>query len=123
MANLLVLAPDALLRFRSGRVLLHTSTPGMPPFETDNPILIGWVCQFARPADPEKLRAELPASDRAGARQVLDYLRRSGVLVAAERASDATAAAAAGSSRVQDQLRALARRIHDLACDLPAMSP
>ncbi len=123
MANLLVLAPDALLRFRSGRVLLHTSTPGMPPFETDNPILIGWVCQFARPADPEKLRAELPASDRVVAAQVLDYLRRSGVLVAAERASDGTTAAAEGSSRVQDQLRALARSIYDLACDLLGMGP
>jgi SAM-dependent methyltransferase len=124
MANLLVFAPDALVRFRGGRVLVHTSAPSMPPFETDNPILIGWVCQFARPADPEQLRAALPASDRVVAGQVLDYLRRSGVLVAADTAGEASAGAAAeDGSRTQDQLRALARSTYDLACDLLGMGP
>jgi predicted SAM-dependent methyltransferase len=127
VAGLLVFAPDALVRFRGGRVLIHTSAPGMPPFESDNPILIGWVCQFARPVDPEQMRAALPASDRVVAGQVLDYLRRSGVLVTAGTAGEAAASGAAGaterSGRTQDQLRALARSTYDLACDLLGMGP
>jgi len=127
MDNLLVFAPDALVRFRGGRVLIHTSAPGMAPFETDNPILIGWVCQFTRPADPEQLRAALPAADRVVAAQVLDYLRRSGVLVAAGAASDAAAGGATAtaqiSGRTQDLLRALARSTYDLACDLLGTGP
>ena len=123
MGDLLVFAPDALVRFRGGRVLIHTSAPGMPPFETDNPILIGWVCQFARPANPEQLRAALPASDRVVAGQVLDYLRRSGVLVAADQAGDGAAGAAERRGRTHDQLRTLARSTYDLACDLLGMGP
>jgi len=122
MADLLVFAPDTLVRFRGGRVLIHTSTAAMPPFESDNPMLIGWVCQFARPADPEQLRAALPATDRAVAAQVLDYLRRSGVLVSAGPASVDTSGAER-SARTQDQLRALARSTYDLACDLLGMGP
>ncbi|MDE2251958.1 MAG: methyltransferase domain-containing protein [Gammaproteobacteria bacterium] len=123
MAILLVFAPDALVRFRGGHVLIHTSNPGMPAFETDNPALIAWVCQFARPADPDQLRMALPASDRTVAGQVLDYLRRSGVLVATDQSDEGTPNAAERSGRTQEKLRALARSTYELACDLLGMGP
>src|SRR5512140_2691413 len=94
MAKVLVFAADTLVRFRNGRILVHTTSGRLPAFETDQPMLIGWICQFAAPTDAV---AALPPVDRQGAVQILDYLARSGVLVPAgspdarDRAPDETA--------------------------------
>jgi hypothetical protein len=34
-------------------MLIHTTSSALPAFETDNPMLIGWLCQFAKTMDPD----------------------------------------------------------------------
>ena len=53
-------------------------------------MLVGWICRFAVPTDADAAIAELPQDDRKGAAQVVDYLIRNGVLVAAGAAEAAT---------------------------------
>src|SRR5277367_5553564 len=92
MPSPLQFAADALIRFKSGRMLIHTTSSAFAAFETDSPMLIGWLCQFSRSMDPEAALARLPAGDRAATGQVLDYLRRSGALVPAESPDSSPAA-------------------------------
>src|SRR5688572_18482894 len=97
MPRTLVFSADTLVRFRSGRILVHTTSSPLPAFETDQSMLIGWISRFAVPTDAEAAIAELPPGDRKGAAQVVDYLVRSGVLVAAG-TSDAAERPAADSA-------------------------
>ena len=77
----LIFAGDVLIRFRNGRILIHTTQSSLPAFETEHPMLIGWLCQFARPTRAEQALAGLPAADRTTASEVLDYLQRAGSLI------------------------------------------
>lgn len=118
----LVLAPDALVRFRSGRMLIHTTSSSMQAFETEHPLLLGWLAQFAQAVPLAKALAALPVHERAGAARVVDYLQRAGVLVEASGQapvmSDEEAAV-----RTKQHLRLLSRSLYDLACDLQGLGP
>lgn len=118
MARVLVLAADTLIRSRNGRVLVHTTSSRLPAFETDQPMLVGWISQFARPADADALVGGLPPDDRAGAARIVDYLERSGVLVAAGGAAARERAEAESADLSRNHLRLLARSVYDLACDV-----
>jgi len=118
MAAALIFAADTLIRFRSGRMLIHTTSSALPAFETDNPMMIGWLCQFSRGLDPEAALARLQAADRTAMGQVLDYLQRSGALVPAESSDASPADHEQASLRSREHVRLLARSIYDLAADL-----
>ena len=45
MANRFVFAADTLIRFRNGRILIHTTSSKLPAFESESPVLVGWLCQ------------------------------------------------------------------------------
>jgi len=119
MEETLLFSPDALLRFRNGRMLLHTTAGKLPAFETDDPALIGWLSQFARPRLPADALGQLPAATRADAAQLIDYLRRAGTLVTAQTPSTDEDTQA----RTRQHSRLLARSFYDLACDLMAFGP
>ena len=123
MPTILVLAADALIRFRNGRFLLHTTSSPLPAFETDQPALISWICQFAEPADPAAAIAALPPEDRGAARQIIDYLTRSGALVAVGPSGQEERAAAESAGLARNHLRLLARSAYDLACDVLGLGP
>ena len=95
MANRLVFAADALIRFKNARILIHTTSSKLPAFESDSPPLIGWLCQFYKPTPAETAIAALQPADRATGAQSIDYLKRGGALV------DADAPAAAVHRRSQ----------------------
>ena len=118
MAAALIFAADTLIRFKSGRMLIHTTSSALPAFETDNPMLVGWLCQFSRSLDPEAAIARIPAVDRTALGQVLDYLRRSGALIPAESPDVSLADAEQGFQRSREHVRLLARSIYDAAADL-----
>ena len=123
MNSTLIFAADALVRFKGGRILIHTTSSKLPAFETDNPGLVGFLCQFAKPIRPEAAVGALQASDRAVAMDIIDYLRRSGSLVEAD--SPAAQAPDDGEVmvRIRNHLRLLARSFYDTACDLLAFGP
>lgn len=123
MSSTLSFATDTLIRFRNGRVLVHTTSSSLPAFETDNPMLIGWLCQFAKPTDPIDAMARLQSADRPGVTQVLDYLRQSGALVAADAPEAAPAAPEECAQRSRNHIRLLARSIYDAASDLLGLGP
>ncbi len=122
MANRLVFAADALIRFRGGRILIHTTSSKLPAFESDSPPLIGWLCQFYRPTPADAAIAALQPADRTTGAQSIDYLKRGGALVDAD-------SAAAGppdeelTARTKNHLRLLARSLYDTACDLLSFGP
>ncbi len=123
MASPLQFAADTLIRFKSGRILIHTTSSALAAFETDNPMLIGWLCQFSKSVDPEAALARLPPGDRAGMGQVLDYLRRSGALVPAESADPTSAGHEQAAQRSREHVRLLARGIYDAAAELFGLGP
>jgi predicted SAM-dependent methyltransferase len=122
MADRLTFAADALIRFRNGRILIHTTQSTLPAFETEHPMLVGWLCQFARPTHADQALAALPGDDRTSARQVLDYLQRAGALIEAA-AVRAPLSDAEASARSKLHLRSLARSVYDAACDLHGLGP
>ena len=48
----LVLSPDAVLRFRSGRAVVHNPYSAEAALETDEPAVLGLLMRFARPVAP-----------------------------------------------------------------------
>ena len=64
MTNRLVFAADALIRFRSARILIHTTSSKLPAFESDSPMLIGWLCQFYKHTAADAVIAALQPADR-----------------------------------------------------------
>jgi hypothetical protein len=123
MPSPLQFAADTLIRFKGGRILIHTTVSALAAFETDNPMLIGWLCQFSKSLDPEAALARLPPGDRAGAGQVLDYLRRSGALVPAGSPDASPADQEQAAQRSREHVRLLARSIYDVAADLFGLGP
>jgi predicted SAM-dependent methyltransferase len=123
MPSPLQFAADTLIRFKSGRILIHTTSSELAAFETDNPMLIGWLCQFSKSVDSEAALARLPVGDRTGMSQVLDYLRRSGALVPAESPDSSPAGHEQAAQRSREHVRLLARSIYDTAADLFGIGP
>lgn len=123
MATTLVFSADTLLRFRNGRAMLHTTSSQLPAFQTDQPMLIGWICRFVGPTDANTAIASLPPSDRTGAAQIIDYLTRSGVLVAVGSPEARERPAADSAKLARNHLRLLARSVYDLACDVLGLGP
>jgi predicted SAM-dependent methyltransferase len=116
-------AADTLIRFKSGRMLIHTTSSALPAFETDNPMLIGWLCQFAKTMDPDAALVRLPPGDRTGISQVIDYLRRIGALVPADSPHALPVADEQAAQRSREHVRLLARSIYDLATDVFGLGP
>jgi hypothetical protein len=123
MAKILVFSPDTLVRFRNGRILVHTTSSPLPAYETDQAMLVGWICRFAEPTDAEAAIAALPPDNRGSAEQVIDYLTRSGVLVAAGSREARDRPAAESAQLTRNHLRLLARNVYDLACDVLGLGP
>jgi SAM-dependent methyltransferase len=114
-AGMLTFAPDAIIRARAGRLVIHTTASPLPAFETDNPMLVGWLCQFARPLDPQAALAALDPAERKAVGEVVDYLRRSGALVAAGDTQPP-----ADPALARRHLRALSRGVYEIGCDILA---
>lgn len=123
-ADKLTFAPDTLVRFRRGRILIHTTSSTLAAFETGNAMLLGWLGQFAAVTSLDAALAQLPAADRAAGAQIVDYLRRSGALISAT-AAGATPAPDENETeqRTRNHLRLLARSFYDTACDLHGFGP
>ena len=75
------------------------------------------------PTDADAAIAALPPGDRAGAAQIVDYLTRSGVLVAAGATEASDRPAADSAILMRNHLRLLARSVYDLACDVLGLGP
>jgi hypothetical protein len=123
MSTPITFAADALVRFKQGRIFVHTTSSSLPAFESDNPMLIGWLCQFAKPTDPDQAVARLQSTDRQSVLKVLDYLRNSGALVAAGAPETQAAGPEEAAQRSRNHVRLLARSIYDAASDLLGLGP
>lgn len=123
MPRKLVFAADTLIRSQGGQLLVHTTASKLPAFQTDQPMLIGWLCQFATPCDASAAVAALPAEDRGNAARIIDYLERSGTLVPAADEASSAAADEAAADRSRSHLRMLARTLYETACDTLAFGP
>jgi len=119
----LVFAADTLIRSRGGRLLLHTTGGKLPAFESDQPMVIGWLCQFAKPCKVADALAGLADSDRGQAAQIIAYLERGGTLVSAGDSAAAADDAATAAARTRAHLRLLARTLYETACDTLAFGP
>lgn len=123
MANPLIFAADALIRFRGGRILIHTTSSKLPALESDNPALIGWLCQFCKSTVSGSALEALQPSDREAAARAIDYLTRSGALVDAGDSAANPLDAPESLARTRSHLRLLARSFYDTACDVLSFGP
>jgi SAM-dependent methyltransferase len=120
--EVLVLAPDTLVRFRNGRLLIHTTSSELRAFETEQPALLGWLSQFAKPVALAAALSSVPAADLPAATRIVDYLKRSGVLVRAELQAPPLSNEQT-IERTRHHLRRLARGLYELAADLHGLGP
>jgi predicted SAM-dependent methyltransferase len=67
--------------------------------------------------------AALQPADRAGVKQVVDYLKKSGALVAADAPQSQAMSIDESSQRTRNHLKLLARSMYDTACDLLGLGP
>ena len=125
MTKSLVFAADTLVRFKNGHILIHTTSSPLPAFESESPMLVGWLCQFARPTVAATAIDALKPADRAGVASVVQYLERSGALVEANALATAAGASddAETMARIHRHLRLLARSFYETACDLLGFGP
>jgi SAM-dependent methyltransferase len=121
-AEMLVLGPDTLVRFRNGRMLIHTTSSELRAFETEHPELLGWLSQFAKPVALAAAMSSVPMADQPAATRIIDYLKRSGVLVRAESQPQALSDAEI-IEHTRQHLRRLARSLYNLAADLHGLGP
>lgn len=96
----------------------------MRAFESESPMLVGWLCQFSKPTVLEAALGKLPPAERASVASVVEYLRRGGALVEV----DSPSAAAVGDDqeilgRSKQHLRLLARSLYETACDIWSFGP
>jgi predicted SAM-dependent methyltransferase len=119
----LVFAADTLIRFKQGRILIHTTSSALRAFESDSPMLVGWLCQFSKPTDMDRALGALQPQDRSGVLSVVDYLQRSGALVEAGSPATGARTEAETSYRVKQHLRLLARSFYEAACDVLSFGP
>ena len=123
LTPMLVLSADTLVRFRNGRILVHTTSSQLPAFESNHPMLVGWLCRFAAPTDPDAAIAALLPTERKDASNVIDYLKRSGVLVPVGSPESRERSAADAALLARNHLRQLARSAYELACDVLGLGP
>ncbi len=118
----LVLSPDALLRFRNGEVLLHNAHSPLGAVASRDSSLLGFVARFIVPADPDELFAALSPPARVRAEELVERLRKMGVLLDAQKVP-------AGRSAEEEvafgmrQLGTIANATHALAADLQTLGP
>jgi predicted SAM-dependent methyltransferase len=121
-AEVLVLGPDTLVRFRNGRMLIHTTSGELRPFETEHPELLGWLSQFAKPVPLATAMASVPTAEQPAATRIVDYLKRSGVLVRADSGPQPLSEQDT-LERTRRHLQRLARGLYELAADLSGLGP
>ncbi len=114
----ILFSADALVRFREGRILVHTTSSNLRAFESDNPMLIGWLCQFCKAVDAESALAALRPPDRVDAQAAVGYLLRSGALIHANEVGRLGESDEELLVRTKQHLRFAARSLYELACDI-----
>lgn len=123
MTRTFVLAANALIGARGGVLRVELPGSALPPLETDQPGLIGWIARFATPQDVDALAAELPPQGRALALRAVAYLREMGALrPASDMRMDAIDGDAAHSAN-RDALSRMMVRLYSLACDVAGLGP
>ncbi|MEP6632635.1 MAG: methyltransferase domain-containing protein [Luteimonas sp.] len=119
----LVFAPGTLMRFRNGRALIHTTEATMPPFQTDQLGMIGWLAQFATPVDLATALSGLSGASYDLAQRAVSYLRQGGVLVEPTAGGQAEDALAQAHDRSRAHLATLAQDVYELSCDVSGLGP
>ena len=115
-------AADAVLRFQRGRMVIHTAAATQPPFVTDEPMLVGWLAQFAQPTQAYVALATLPESSREFAARALAYLRQGGALLEAS-ADGCEMSDEAAHTRSRALLTELTQAVYELGCDVAGFGP
>lgn len=115
----LVIAPDAVFRFISGQLLIHTGT-GPKLHATANQGVPRLLAAFARPAEPAQVLAAFSPDERPALGDELEKLRRVGALRPADGGS---VAATDDSPSIEAQLALIADAIQRIAGALSAMGP
>jgi predicted SAM-dependent methyltransferase len=118
-----IFAADTLIRFRGGRVLIHTTSSKLPAFETEDSLLMGWLCRFSKPTLIDAAIAALQPAQRAAAMPILEYLKRSGTLVEVGAPGSDPPNEAELLVRTKSHLRLLSRSLYETSCDLLSFGP
>lgn len=115
----LVIAPDAVFRFISGQLLIHTGT-GPRLHATANQHLPPLLAAFAQPAEPARVLATFSPEVQPELADEIEKLRRVGAL---RPACDDSTAARGNSPPLDAQLALIADATQRIAGALSAMGP
>jgi SAM-dependent methyltransferase len=116
-----VVAPDTMVRFRSGRIWVHTRLrPSYQAFDESAVLeLLGF---FARPGTVEEAKLNLPRMDPRWIEATVQKLKEIPVLIAATRDA-AQSEPDRESSLARDHLASLANLTYAVSADLMAFGP
>jgi SAM-dependent methyltransferase len=118
-----VFAPDALVRFHAGHVMIATAASASPPFMADRSFPLGWLSQFAAPAEIASVLARVPEQKREGVARAIEYLRSSGALVPVAGPALPGTSAETAHAASRELLAKLAQDLYALACDTAGFGP
>lgn len=119
VTTMLVIAPDAVLRFVSGQLLIHTGT-GPRLHATANPGVPRLLAAFARPADPAQVLALFSAEEQPELSAEIGKLCRVGALRPAEGRGETIVA---NGPSIDAQLGLIADATQRIAGAVSAMGP
>jgi predicted SAM-dependent methyltransferase len=123
MGKIFVFASDALVRFKNGKILIHTTSSARPAFECENPMLVGWLCQFSKPTDADRALGALSPADCSAASDVIGRLCDAGTLVRIGSPEAGPATPEQSAIQAKRHMRLLARSVYELSCDILGLGP
>nr|WP_315491340.1 methyltransferase domain-containing protein [uncultured Rhodoferax sp.] len=120
-SDLLLIAPDAIIRFISGRMFVHTGS-GPRMYSTDDAAMINVLAHFSRPTTVLQAMADQPIAHQPHYRTAIEQLRQIRALVPTGTQQDLLVADSAPPP-VDSQLALLADSIQRIGGGLSAMGP
>ena len=118
-SDLLLIAPDAIIRFISGRMFVHTGS-GPRFYSSDDAAMVTVLACFSRPTTALQAMAGQPDTHQPKYRAAIAQLRQIGALVPATTQRDPHPA---DGPPVESQLALLADGIQRIGGGLSAMGP
>jgi hypothetical protein len=121
LAEKLVVAPDALIRFKGGKIWVHTgSRPAHAVFENASVLLL--LNGFALPASVDEVNSRYDLN-RIDSEKLIGSLKSIGALLTVSPANDVTSNSSCAVELANVHTASLANAIHHIAGDLMGFGP
>lgn len=122
MSSKWIVAPDAIVRFKLGKIWIHTAAEPTRAIVVERTDLVNLLHAFANPREPDTVVATYPAPARPAVADMIRRLQENGLLIAATPKSTEKEAERA-TAITHKTLADLANSVYGIASDLRGLGP